>query len=90
MSSSTIFQNKALFLYAPTNSFPCFQVCTLLYMWDGLLLVMYALVFKDELLIEWQAEGIEEAIRGKEDILSMENASDNNDKIDAMANKQGR
>jgi hypothetical protein len=46
---------------------------------DGLLLVMNALVFKDELLIEWQAEGIEEAIREKEDILSRENASDNKD-----------
>jgi hypothetical protein len=32
---------------------------------DGLFMVMYALVFKDELLIEWQAEGIEEAIREK-------------------------
>ena len=35
--------------------------------------MMYALVFKVQLLIEWQAKGIEEAIRAKEDILSMAN-----------------
>ena len=52
--------------------------------------MMNALVFKDELLIEWQAEGIEEASREKEDILSMENADDNDNEIVAMANKQGR
>ena len=32
--------------------------------------MMYALVFKVQLLIEWQAKGIEEAIRAKEDILA--------------------
>ena len=45
----------------------------MLYMRDGLFMVMYALLFKDELLIEWQAKRIEEAIREKEDILSMSN-----------------
>ena len=36
---------------------------SLLYMRDGLFLVMYALVVKDPLLIDWQAAGIKEAMK---------------------------
>ena len=51
-------------------------------------MVMYALVFKDELLIEWQAEGIEEASREKEDILSMENDLKDDKEIAKDKNKE--
>ena len=46
-----------------------FYVFSLLYMRDGLFTVMYALAFKDELLIEWQAAGIAEAVSEKEDVM---------------------
>ena len=45
------------------------QVFSLLYMRDGLFLVMYALVVKDPLLIDWQAEGIKEAMKKADQIV---------------------
>ena len=47
---------------------------------DGLFTVMYALAFKDEVLIEWQAAGIEEAISKKEDVVKYLEAEVANDK----------
>jgi len=45
------------------------EVFSLLYMRDGLFLVMYALVVKDPLLIDWQAAGIKEAMKKADQIV---------------------
>ena len=48
-------------------------------------MVMYAKVLKDELPLEWQANGVEEAIREKEDILSNSNGLEDNNESVAVA-----
>ena len=50
---------------------------SLLYMRDGLFLVMYALVVKDPLLIEWQAAGIKEAMKKADQSLETDKKQNN-------------
>ena len=52
-------------------------------------MVMNSAMFKDELLIEWQAKGVEEATREKENILRISNGLEDNNESLAKDNVTG-